>query len=90
MADAAAGKRQRYQGAGDSLVPLAFEAGGRPADSTAGFMRQLGAAWAQTHASEDGEAPASIKGALWQQVGSLLQLGNAELILFKIINANGR
>ena len=54
-ADAAAGKRQRYQGAGDSLVPLAFEAGGRPSDSVAGIMQQLGAAWAQMHAAEDGE-----------------------------------
>jgi hypothetical protein len=85
-ADAAAGKRQRYRGAGDSLVPLAFEAGGRPSDSAAGFMRQMGAAWAQTHASEDGEAPVPVTGALWQQVSSLLQLGNAELIL----SANGR
>ena len=85
-ADAAAEKWRRYRGAGDSLVPLAFEAGGRPSDSAAGFMRQMGAAWAETHAAEDGEEPPSITGALWQQVSTLLQLGNAELI----ISANGR
>ena len=85
-ADAAAEKRRRYRDAGNSLVPLAFEAGGRPSDSTAQFMRQLGAAWAETHASEDGEKPAPVTGVLWQQVSSLLQLGNAELIL----SANGR
>jgi len=84
VADAAAEKRQRYRGAGNSLVPLAFEAGGRPADSTAGFMRQLGAAWAESHAVEDGERPAPITGVLWQQVSSLLQLGNAELIISAI------
>ena len=85
-ADAANRKRTRYVGAGDSLVPLAFEAGGRPADSTASFMRQMGAAWAETHASEDGEVPRPITGVLWQQCSTLLQLGNAELI----ISANGR
>ena len=84
--DAAAEKRRRYRDAGNSLVPLAFEAGGRPSDSAAQFMRQLGAAWAETHASEDGERPAPVTGVLWQQVSSVLQLGNAELIL----SANGR
>ena len=85
-ADAAAMKRRRYPLAGASLVPLAFEAGGRPSESTAGFMRQMGAAWAGSHASEDGELPAPVTGVLWQQVSSLLQLGNAEMIL----SANGR
>ena len=80
-ADAAASKRTRYRDAGSSLVPLAFEAGGRPSDSAAGFMRQMGAAWAESHASEEGERPVPITGILWQQCSSLLHLGNAELII---------
>ena len=43
-ADAVADKRQRYNLAGPSLVPLAFEDGGRPAEETVGFVRRRGAA----------------------------------------------
>jgi hypothetical protein len=46
----------------------------------------MGGAWAESHASEDGELPAPVTGVLWQQVSSLLQAGNAEMIL----SANGR
>ena len=42
--DAAAGKRQRYNLAGPSLLPLAFEDGGRAAEETMGFVRRCGAA----------------------------------------------
>ena len=84
-ADAAAAKRRRYWLAGPSLVPLPFEAGGRPGEDTIGFVRRCGAAWAAQH-GEDGVEKKLVTGQLWQQVSTLLQLGNAEMIL----SANGR
>ena len=67
-------KRARYPPAGGELVPLAFETGGRPADTTLAFVRSWGAA------SEGAERSEVIRYA-WQQLSLLLQTGNAELIL---------
>jgi hypothetical protein len=84
-AEAAAAKRRRYPLGGPSLVPLAFESGGRPGEDTIGFVRQCGTAWAALHGEDSVEMKLGT-GRLWQEVSTLLQLGNAELIL----SANGR
>ena len=68
-ADAAAEKRRRYANAGDALVPLPLEAGGRPGVDFAHWVRQL--------ADGDSLACASI----WRDVSSTLQMWNAELLL---------
>jgi len=81
-ADAAAGKRRRYASAGASLVPLAFEDGGRPAEETVAFLRMLGAVRTE---AEGGSQDWGGTALLWQECSSLLQLGNAELVL----SANG-
>ena len=73
--DAAAAKRRRYPAAGAALVPLAFEDGGRPSEDAVGFIRRCGGAQEAA-----GEAPGATA-RLWQQVSTLLQLGNAELVL---------
>ena len=72
--DAAGAKRSRYSLAGPALIPLPFEAGGRPAKETKTFVRQCGAA----HEDEQ------HTNLLWQQCSTLLQRGNAELILSAI------
>ena len=75
-ADAAAGKRRRYSEAGPALLPLAFESGGRPAEDTIAFIRQCGSSFAS--GGRDGSQQAQL---LWQECSTLLQRGNAELIL---------
>ena len=82
-ADAALGKRRRYELAGASLVPFAFEDGGRPSAEAAAFVRMLGAA---RTAAEEGATDWGGTGRLWQEVSTQLQLGNADLVL----SANGR
>ena len=82
-ADAAADKRRRYPAAGAALVPLAFEDGGRPATETVSFIRMLGATRRE---AEGGSMDWGGTGRLWQECTTLLQLGNAELML----SANGR
>ena len=67
-------KRERYPPTGGELVPMAFEAGGRPAEETAAYMRTWG------HGLEAGEQSEVIRYA-WQQLSTLLQVGNAEMIL---------
>ena len=42
-ADAVRGKRRRYPPSGGELVPLVFEAGGRPAEPTVTFVRSWAA-----------------------------------------------
>ena len=59
---------------GGELVPLAFEAGGRPADTTLAFVRGWGAACEEAERSE-------VVRYAWQQFSLLLQAGNADLIL---------
>ena len=85
-ADAAADKRHRYNLAGPSLVPLAFEDGGRPAEDTVGFVRRCGAAaerigstWLAPGEGDGEDQP--VVARLWQEYSTLLQWGNAELIL---------
>ena len=82
--DGAAAKRRRYPLAGAALVPLALEAGGRPSDEVASFVRLCGSAYADTHKDEDGNPAPSPTGRLWQELSTTLQLGNAELILSAI------
>ena len=59
------------------LVPLIFELGGRPADETVAFVRSWGAEM------DDAERNRVIRYA-WQQYSSVLQSGNAEMILSAI------
>ena len=73
--DAAADKRRRYAAAGAALIPLAFEDGGRPSEDAVAWVRRCGAALPPSEAALGGPA------LLWQQVSTLLQLGNAELVL---------
>ena len=84
-AAAAADKRRRYNLAGASLVPMAFEDGGRACEETASFVRRCGAAAEQrgVYGAEGGQ---SATARLWQEYSTLLQIGNAELVL----SANGR
>ena len=76
-ADAVRGKRRRYPPSGGELVPLVFEAGGRPAEETVAYVRSLGLGL------EDAERSRAIRYA-WQQYSSVLQSGNAEMILSAI------
>ena len=58
-------------------MPLVFEAGGRPAEDTAAFVRSWGAGL------DDAERSRVIRYA-WQQYSCVLQAGNAEMILSAI------
>ena len=82
-AEAATGKRTRYPLAGASLIPFAFEDGGRPSDEARGFVRMLGASRTQ---AEEGSLEWGGTARLWQECSTLLQLGNAEMVM----SANGR
>ena len=84
-AAAVADKRRRYNLAGASLVPMAFEDGGRACEETASFIRRCGAA-AELRGVYATEGGLSATARLWQEYSTLLQLGNAELVL----SANGR
>ncbi len=77
-ADAVRGKRRRYPPSGGELVPLVFEAGGRPADETVAYVRSLGAGC-------EGAERSQVIRFVWQQYSTVLQSGNAEMIL----SANG-
>ena len=76
-ADAVRGKRRRYPPTGGELVPLVFEAGGRPAAETVAYVRSLAVGL------EDAERSKAIRYA-WQQYSTVLQTGNAEMILSAI------
>jgi hypothetical protein len=73
-ADAVRGKRLRYPPSGGELVPLIFEAGGRPATETVEFVRSWGLNLELVERSQ------VIRHA-WQQYSCVLQSGNAEMIL---------
>ena len=72
-ADAAANKHRRSPQAGALLQPLPLEAGGRPGEDFVSFVRRCGAA------ASDDEPHAC--GRLWFEASTILQRGNAELIL---------
>jgi hypothetical protein len=77
-AEAVRGKRSRYPPSGGELVPLVFEAGGRPAEETVAFVRSWGLELDQAERS-------NVIRYAWQQYSTVLQTGNAEMIL----SANG-
>jgi hypothetical protein len=81
-AEAAAAKWRRYEAAGASLVPLALEDGGRPAEEAVSFVRMLGAVRSE---AEGGSLEWGGTARLWQELSTVLQLGNSELVL----SANG-
>ena len=68
----------RYPPSGGELVPLVFEAGGRPAEETVAFVRSWGLELDQAERS-------NVIRYAWQQYSTVLQSGNAEMIL----SANG-
>ena len=82
-AETANGKRARYPEAGMGLVPFALEDGGRPCDEAVSFVCFLAAS---RMVAEDGNADWGGAALLWQELSTVLQLGNAEVIL----GANGR
>ena len=82
--DGAASKRRRYAAAGASLIPLALEAGGRASDDAAAFVRLCGSAYTDTHKNDDGVPPPPPTGRLWQELSTILQIGNAEIMLSAI------
>ena len=47
----------------------------------AAFVRLCGSAFTDTHKSEDGDPAPSPVSRLWQELSTILQLGNAELLL---------
>ena len=73
-ADAVRSKRLRYPPRGGELVPLVFEAGGRPAEETVTFVRSWGL-------ELDKAERAKVIRHAWQQYSNVLQSGNAEMIL---------
>ena len=77
-ADGVRSKRRRYPPAGGDLIPLVFEAGGRPAEETIAYIRSLGAGVG------DPVERAMLTRAVWQQYACTLQSGNAELLLSAI------
>ena len=72
------GKRARYPPSGGELVPLIFEAGGRPAEETVAFVRSWGL-------EMDSAERSKVIRYAWQQYTTILQSGNAEMFL----SANG-
>ena len=73
-ADAVRGKRRRYPPEGGELVPCIFEAGGRPAETTVAYVRSL------AHGL-DGVERTNFLRLAWQQYSTVLQSGNAEMVL---------
>ena len=59
------------------VVPLVFEAGGRPAEETVAYVRSLGGGL------DDSERAVVLRG-VWQRFSTTLQAGNAEMILSAI------
>ena len=76
-ADGVRSKRCRYPPYGGELVPLVFEAAGRPAEETVAFVRSWGLEL------DEAERSRAIRFA-WQQYSNILQSGNAEMILSAI------
>ena len=73
-ADVVRKKRTRYPPSGGELVPLVFEAGGRPAEETVAYVRSLGQGF-------EGPERTQVLRFAWQQYSNVLQAGNAEMIL---------
>ncbi len=61
-----------YAAAGASLWSLAVEAGGRPSDEMADFVRLCGSAFTETHKGEDGDLAPSPVSRLWQELSTIL------------------
>ena len=76
-ADGVRSKRRRYPPHGGELVPLVFEAAGRPAEETVAWVRSWGLEL------DDADRSKVIRYA-WQQYSTVLQSGNAEMILSAI------
>ena len=58
-------------------MPLAFESAGRPSEETTSFVRAYGIG---LESAERAEAVSQT----WQQYSTILQIGNAEMILSAI------
>ena len=64
-AEAATSKRVRYPLAGASLIPCAFEDGGRPSEEAATFVRMLAASRTE---AEEGNVEWGGTARLWQEL----------------------
>ena len=68
-------KRARYPpGPGLELVPMVFEAGGRPSEEAAAFIRSYGGGLGDEERSE-------LLSSLWREISVALHTGNAEMLL---------
>ena len=68
-------KRARYPpGPGLELVPMVFEAGGRPSEEAAAFIRSYGGGLGDEERSE-------LLSRLWREISVTLHTGNAEMLL---------
>ena len=68
-------KRARYPpGPGLELVPMVFEAGGRPSEEAAAFVRSHGGGFGDEERSE-------LLSNLWREISVTLHTGNAEMLL---------
>ena len=67
-------KRVRYPASGGELIPLGFEAAGRPSEETIAYVRSLGF-------GADPEERTNLIRFAWQQLSTTLQTGNAEMLL---------
>ena len=67
-------KRLRYPPDRGDMIPMAWEDGGRPAEETVAYVRTWG------YGLPPGERTEIIRYG-WQQLSTLLQIGNAEMIL---------
>ena len=81
VAVAAAAKHRRYAESGGALWPLAWEAGGRPSDEAAAFVRLCGTSWARAHADEEGTPAPARTAQLWRELSTLLHRGTADMLL---------
>ena len=71
------GERGFDRPAAGELLPLVFEAGGRPADETVAFVRSWGV-------DLDSAELSRVIRCAWQLYSCTLQSGNAEMILSSI------
>ena len=55
--------------------------GGRASDEAAAFVRLCGLVYSETQKTEDGDPAPAPTWSLWHELSTVMQLGNAELLL---------
>ena len=74
VSNAVDAKHLRYPPSGGELIPIGFEIGGRPGEETISYVRSWGNGY------DAGEKTEIIRYG-WQQLSTLLQTGNADMVL---------